>query len=202
MENPLKISEEFKREMTRRRSIRSFSNQDVDKQLILNAIHTAGSAPSGANRQPWYFAFIKSADIKAQIRKMAEEVERDFYYRKAPKQWIKDLEHLGTNSEKAYLTEAPALIAVFSRTKVDEDLKTYYPIESTGIAVGLLLTSLHKAGLATLTHTPKPMNFLNQVLKLDCTYRPFMIIVTGYPNLPVQLPDIKRKALQEIYCEY
>ncbi len=196
----------FYNQMSERRSIRNFSSRSVDKRILYAAIKTAGTAPSGANRQPWHFALVTSPLVKSEIRVAAEAVESEFYTSKASEQWLNDLKPFGTNSAKPYLTEAPALICVFSRSTTEvaggNSLRTYYPIESTGIAVGFLLTALHNTGLATLTHTPKPMSFLNQVLNLNKTYKPFMIIVTGYPVYPIQLPNIKRKQLNEILSEY
>lgn len=204
--DPISVSAEFYRKIAKRRSIRHFASQPVDRKILLNAIKTAGSAPSGANRQPWHFALITSQSIKDQIRQAAEQVEHEFYKKKATDKWINDLKPFGTNSKKSYLSEAPALIAVFSRNLCENDegslQRTYYPIESTGIATGFLLTALHNAGLATLTHTPKPMFFLNEILKLDKTYRPFMIVVTGKPKQPIKVPDITRKSLHQIMNEY
>lgn len=198
-------SENFLKIMSKRRSIRSFSNKAVQKEVLINAIKTAASAPSGANRQPWHFSLITSKIIKEKIRHAAEEVEYDFYNYKATEEWLNDLKPFSTNSTKTYLTEAPALIAVCSRNFVEENgliKRSYYPTESTGIAVGFLLTALHTAGLATLTHTPKPMHFLNEVLNLDKSFKPFMIIVVGYPKHPIELPRIQRKSLSEIMKEY
>ena len=199
-------SENFYKKMSTRRSIRSFSSEMIEKDILINAIKTAASAPSGANRQPWYFALITSQNIKNKIKNAAEAVEHDFYTNKAPKSWLEDLKQFGTNSSKPYLSEAPALIAIFSRSiyfsENNEPMKTYYPIESTGIATGFLLTALHNAGLATLTHTPKPMLFLNQLLNLDNTYKPFMIVVTGYPKKPISLPVISRKNIDQIMQEF
>lgn len=200
------LSSEFCEKMVRRRSIRHFSSQPVDKEILLNAIKTAGSAPSGANRQPWYFALITTQMIKEQIRRAAEQVEHEFYTQKASDEWINDLKPFATNSTKPYLSEAPALIAVFCRSSCENESgilqRTYYPIESTGIATGFLLTALHNAGLATLTHTPKPMFFLNEILGLGNTYRPFMIVVTGHAKQPIKVPDITRKSFHQIMGEY
>lgn len=205
-QNFVEISEEFYKKMKTRRSIRNFSSQPIDKEIIYNAIKTAGSAPSGANRQPWFFVLITDQAIKEKIRQAAEQVEREFYNEKAPIEWIKALKPFGTNSIKSYLTEAPALIAIFSRSCSEAEdgilQRSYYPVESVGIATGFLITALHHAGLATLTHTPKPMSFLNEVLELDKTFRPFMIVVTGYPQIPIQVPDISRKAFKQIFKEY
>ncbi|MBK9323009.1 MAG: nitroreductase family protein [Bdellovibrionaceae bacterium] len=200
------VSSEFREKMSKRRSIRHFSSQPVDREIILNAIKTAGSAPSGANRQPWYFALVTTQSVKEKIRRAAEQVEQEFYDHKATEEWLNDLKPFDTNSVKPYLSEAPALIAVFSRSLCENEdgsrQRSYYPVESTGIATGFLLTALHYAGLATLTHTPKPMFFLNEVLELDKTYRPFMIVVTGYPKRPIKVPKITRKLLHQIMDEY
>lgn len=202
--NPLEVSTNLLKIMSTRRSIRSFSSRPVAPEILENAVKTAASAPSGANRQPWFFAIIQNAELKKQIREAAEKVELEFYNEKASSTWLEDLKPFGTNHEKAYLTDASALIAVFSRTCIDNEsspdtrLRTYYPIESTGIATGFLISALHQSGIATLTHTPKPMYFLNQILDLDKTYRPFMIIVAGHPKESTQVPDIQRKSFNEI----
>lgn len=205
-EDPVQASEKFLLRMSKRRSVREFSRKPIDKSVLVNAIKTAGSAPSGANRQPWYFALITSQDIKDQIRRAAETVESEFYEKRATPQWLADLEQLGTNAAKPYLSEAPALIAVFSRTACESEdarhQRTYYPVESTGISVGLLIAALQNVGLATLTHTPKPMSFLNEILNLNKSFRPFMIIVTGHPQTPTRVPDIHRKEVSEIMGEY
>lgn len=202
----ISASREFFKKMEKRRSIRKFSSHPIEKEILLNAIKTAGSAPSGANRQPWFFALITDQSIKEKIRKAAELVEYEFYNQKATDEWLNALKPFGTNCLKTYLTEAPALIAVFSRNFSEDEngnlQRTYYPIESTGIATGFLLTALHNVGLATLTHTPKPMNFLNEVLNLDKSFRPFMIVVTGHPHIPIHVPDINRKPLTQICSEY
>jgi iodotyrosine deiodinase len=202
----IRISEDFYLKAQQRRSIRKFSSTPIEREVVINAIRSAGTAPSGANRQPWFFAVITSPSIKRKIREAAESVEREFYNGKAPEEWLRDLKPFGTTHLKPYLTEAPVLIAVFTRNETlnenGDSKKTYYPIESTGLAVGILLTSLHNSGLATLTHTPRPMNFLNNVLGLDRSYRPFMIVVAGHPELPVRVPDLTRKPLEEILAEY
>ena len=201
---PVSSSYAFRQEMGARRSVREFAETAVPRQVFFNAIATAGTAPSGANCQPWFFALIESADIKSRIRAEAERVERAFYEEKAPKDWLADLKPLGTGPGKAYLTEAPALIAIFTRQRGggEEDVKSYYPVESTGIAVGMLITALHRAGLATLTHTPRPMHFLTEVLGLDRSHKPFMLVVTGYPKPGTKVPNIKRKELAEICSVY
>ncbi|MBN8540915.1 MAG: nitroreductase family protein [Deltaproteobacteria bacterium] len=202
--SPLEVSHDLLNTMLKRRSIRSFSNRAIELGVFENAVKIAASAPSGANRQAWFFAIIQNPEVKKQIRDAAEKVEFEFYHEKAPATWLEDLKPFGTNHQKPYLTEASTLIAVFSRTcienreKPDAPLRAYYPIESTGIATGFLISALHQSGIATLTHTPKPMYFLNQVLKLDKTYRPFMIIVAGYPKIPIALPEISRKPFSEV----
>ena len=202
----LQISEDFYEHLKTRRSIRSFSSEPVDERILINAIRSAGTAPSGANRQPWFFALITDDKMKQKLQLAAEAVEEAFYNQKATQEWLDDLKPFGTTASKPYLTEAPALIAVFSRTQSQEPdgtLKpTYYPIESTGLAVGMLLTALHHAGLATLTHTPRPMFFLNQTLGLDRSYRPFMIIVIGLPSVPTLVPKIRRKPLHDIFAHF
>ncbi|MBK9040572.1 MAG: nitroreductase family protein [Bdellovibrionales bacterium] len=204
--DPVARSEVFFKQMSARRTIREFSSEPIDRAIVLNAIKTAGTAPSGANRQPWYFALITSQSMKDRIREAAEKVEGEFYAKGASQGWIRDLKPLETNASKPYLSEAPALIAVFSRVSIKTEdgynQRTYYPVESTGISVGLLITALHNAGLATLTHTPRPMFFLNSVLNLNHSFRPFMIVVTGYAKKPVKVPDIHRKNLDQIMGEY
>lgn len=199
--SPLETSREFLSEMKRRRSVREFSSRAIDREILLNAIETAGTAPSGANSQPWHFALIETQEIKDQIREAAEKVENQFYHGAAPEKWLNDLKPLGTNESKPYLSEAPALIAVFSK-QARLDSMSYYPLESTGIAVGLLLTSLHQAGLSTLTHTPRPMYFINRVLGLDDTHRPFMLVVVGHARTNTLIPDIKKKKLNDICSIY
>lgn len=199
--DPVEASRDFMKLMKERRSVREFSSKKVDREILLNAIETAGSAPSGANCQPWFFALVESQEMKDQIREAAEEVENKFYHVSAPKQMLQDIKPMGTNENKAYLSEAPALIVVFARHS-DAEFKSYYPIESTGIAVGLLLTSLHHSGLATLTHTPKPMDFMNKILKLDKNYKPFMLIVAGYSKINAVVPNIQKLPLNEISSVY
>ncbi len=198
--DPKLFTRNFYSTMNQRRSIRNFLSQPIDREILENAIRTAGTAPSGANVQPWYFAVIQSSDLKEKLRREAEEVETAFYTSTATAQWQRDLAHLGTGPKKDYLSVAPAIIAVFTRTEVDSE-RSYYPLESTGIAVGFLLASLHQAGLATLTHTPRPMFFLNSVLNLDRTYRPFMLVITGYPKEPILVPDISRRPFEAI-CDF
>jgi nitroreductase len=188
--------------MSRRRSVRRFSREPVPIELIENAVASAGTAPSGAHLQPWTFVVVTDPDVKARIRGAAEAEERDFYERRAPPEWLEALSVLGTDFVKEHLTDAPYLIAVFEQAYgIGPDgvrRKHYYAKESVGIAVGLLLASLHEAGLAALTHTPSPMGFLARILERPRNERPFVLIPVGYPAEGVQVPDIGRKPLEEI----
>lgn len=198
----LAASKEFQQTICRRRSVRSFSDRSVDRVIIENAIRAAGSAPSGANKQPWHFVVVEKAETKKLIRKAAEAEEHDFYHGRAPKTWLDDLKVFETDEHKPFLEVAPYLIAVFlQRNTIDEDgtkHKNYYMPESVGIATGMLITALHLSGLATLTHTPSPMKFLNQILQRPSNEKPYMLIVAGYPSEDVTVPDIERKPLKEI----
>jgi len=198
----LEKSRAFTSDIRRRRSVRSFSDRKVDQEIIENAVRAAGSAPSGANKQPWHFAVVADTDVKRLIRKAAEAEEQQFYNGRAPQAWLDDLKVFETNENKPFLEIAPYLIAVFlERNSIDEQgnkHKNYYMPESVGIATGMLLTALHLSGLATLTHTPSPMKFLNQILKRPSNEKPFMLIVAGYPTEDATVPDISRKNLDEI----
>jgi len=193
-------------QMNTRRTVRDFSHQSAPREVIEECIRTAGTAPSGANQQPWHFAVVADPAIKRQIREAAEEEERAFYEHRAPNDWLGALAHLGTDADKPFLETAPYLIVVFALVHhVDakgEKIKHYYPYESTGLATGMLITALHNVGLASLTHTPNPMKFLNQVLGRPSNERPFLILVTGYPAEDVQVPDIERRDLSEICTFY
>ncbi|MCH2189382.1 MAG: nitroreductase family protein [Gammaproteobacteria bacterium] len=201
-EEMLSISREFQQTMCRRRSVRSFSKRPIDREVIENAIKTAGSAPSGANKQPWHFAVVESQETKRLIRKAAEAEEHDFYNGRAPQSWLDDLKVFETDENKPFLEIAPYLIAVFlQRNTIDEDgtkHKNYYMPESVGIATGMLISALHMSGLATLTHTPSPMKFLNEILGRPSNEKPYMLIVAGYPEDNVTVPDIERKNFSEI----
>ncbi|MGH7725024.1 MAG: nitroreductase family protein [Candidatus Eiseniibacteriota bacterium] len=188
-----------------RRSIRSFSPEPVPRALIETAIRIAGTAPSGAHRQPWHFVAIEDAGLKRRIRSAAEVEERDFYERRAPAEWLEALAPLGTDFHKEYLEIAPWLIVVFRR---DPDLlpdgrrlKNYYVNESVGIAVGFLIQALHRAGLATLTHTPAPMTFLRELCGRPANEKPFVLMPVGYPAQDCVVPDLVRKPIGEI-CEF
>ncbi len=192
----------FLAEMQRRRSVRRFSDRPVPRAVIEDCLLTAGTAPSGANRQPWHFTAIADREVKRQIRAAAEQVEREFYERRAPQQWLDALTPLGTDAEKPFLETAPWLIAVFvERYGLEPDgnkTKNYYPVESTGIAAGMLLCALHHAGLASLTYTPHPMGFLNTLLDRPDNERPMMIVVTGHPADDAVVPPLQRKSLEQI----
>ena len=195
-------AETFCAEMSWRRSVRDFSSRPIPAGVIEACIRTAGTAPSGANRQPWYFSVVENTALKKKIREGAEEEEREFYDHRAPDDWLQALAPLGTDAEKPFLETAPVLIAVFSQkhsTGPDgEKRKNYYPVESVGLATGLLIAALHHAGLVTLTHTPSPMKFLNQILDRPDSEKPFVLLVVGYPADNVSVPDIQRKSLPDI----
>jgi nitroreductase len=191
----------FYADVNRRRTVREFSDRPVPRDIIETALKAASTAPSGANLQPWHFAVVSGSETKRKIREAAEGEEREFYEHRASAEWLAALEPLGTDSNKPFLETAPYLIAVFLQ-KFGElpdgrKVKHYYPVESTGIATGILITALHHAGLATLTHTPSPMNFLNEILGRPKNERPFLLLVVGYPAEDAKVPDINRKPLEE-----
>ena len=192
----------FYRFVSRRRTVRMFSARPVPRRVIEKCLMSAGSAPSGANLQPWHFVVVSAPKVKRRIRLAAEKEEREFYRRRAPKAWLKALEPLGTGAKKPYLETAPYLIIVFQRLydidAAGERIKQYYVAESVGMASGILLTALHHAGLATLTHTPNPMGFLRSLLGRPTNERAVMIVVAGYPAKHAKVPDIQRKALADI----
>jgi len=193
---------EFYEHIKRRRTVRDFSDRPVDREVIENCIRAAGTAPNGANMQPWHFVVVSDPETKRRIREEAEKVEADFYRRRAPDYWREALAPLGTNENKPFLKEAPYLIVIFSvRHTIDPDgslRKHYYLAESVGIATGLLITAIHTAGLVCLTHTPNPMGFLRDVLKRPTTETPYLILVVGYPREGATVPDLKKKELSEI----
>jgi nitroreductase len=194
-------SRAFAADMQRRRTIRQFSDRPVPRTVIENCIETAGTAPSGAHQQPWHFVVVSDPQVKRNIRAAAEKAEAEFYAT-APADWLAALAPLGTDEHKPYLETAPYLIAVFARryglNPDGSKITHYYVNESVGIASGFLLVALHHAGLATLTHTPSPMGFLNRVLERPANERAIMLIVVGYPAPDALVPDIKRKPLAEI----
>jgi nitroreductase len=182
--------------------VREFSDREIPEQVLENCLLSAGTAPSGANLQPWQFVVVRDPEVKKTIRREAEEEEREFYQHRAPQEWLDALAPLGTDSDKPFLEIAPCLIVIFRRIVDVDDLerkvKQYYSAESVGIATGLLIAALHHCGLVTLTHTPSPMKFLNEILSRPTTERPFLILVAGYPAEAVQVPVITKKRLDEI----
>tara|TARA_R110002124_G_scaffold287092_2_gene470421 strand:+ start:3717 stop:4385 length:669 start_codon:yes stop_codon:yes gene_type:complete len=195
-------AESFYNDLKRRRTVRDFSSRSIPREVIENCILAAGTAPNGANKQPWHFAVVESASVKNKIRAAAEDEEHEFYHRRAPQDWLEDLEQFGTDEHKPFLEEAPYLIGIFAESYAfDEDgnkEKNYYVKESVGIATGMLITALHNAGLATLTHTPSPMGFLNEIMNRPENEKPFLLLVVGYPADGVEVPDIKKKPIEEI----
>lgn len=184
-----------------RRSVRTFSQTPVPREVIARMIAVAGTAPSGAHRQPWTFVAISDPAMKAKLRAAAEEEERRFYTERASDEWLNALEPLGTDAVKTHLTDAPWVIVVFRRDKelLDGELKmNYYASESVGIAVGMLLSALHRAGLAALTHTPAPMTFLRELCGRPAHEKPYVVIPVGYPAEDCRVPDLSRKPLSEI----
>ena len=192
----------FRAEMQRRRTVRDFSSRSVPRAIIEECLLAAGSAPSGANLQPWTFVVVSDRDTKHRIREAAEAEEHDFYHHRAPPEWLDALAPLGTNEIKDFLVHAPYLILVFVQSygmlPDGRKVKHYYATESVGIATGMLITALHHAGLATLTHTPSPMSFLNEIARRPDNERPFLVLVTGYPETGALVPDIRKKSLNEI----
>ncbi len=192
----------FLEELRRRRTVRDFSDRPVPRNVIETCILAAGTAPNGANHQPWHFAVVADPEVKKTIREAAEEEEKEFYSGRAPKEWLKALEPLGTSEEKPFLERAPYLIVIFGESyAVGEDGnkgKNYYVMESVGIATGLLITAIHRAGLVSLTHTPSPMGFLNEILGRPRNERAFLILVVGYPETDATVPDIEKKPLEQI----
>lgn len=199
----LEEAQKFERKLSTRRTVRDFSTEPVARSIIESAIRAAGSAPSGANKQPWTYVAIRDPQLKAAIREAAEKEEREFYAGRASAEWLADLAPLGTDWRKPFLDDAPWLIVLFQQSyaidaQTGQRKKHYYVPESVGISAGFLIAALHFAGLATLTHTPSPMSFLGKLLKRPLNERPVMIIVAGYPADNARVPDIKRKPLTEI----
>lgn len=197
----LKRADEFFEILSRRRTVREYSDRDVPLELIEKAIATAGTAPSGANMQPWRFVVVRDPAIKSKIREAAEKEERESYHGRMSEKWLRRLAPLGTDENKPFLEIAPYLIVVFRITSVEENGETeptYYSQESVGIAVGLLLAALHNVGLATLTHTPSPMKFLQEILGRPRNEVPFVLIPVGFPADGATVPNIERKPLDEI----
>ena len=193
---------DFYDELRRRRTVRDFSERPVPREVIDTCLRTAGTAPNGANLQPWHFVVVADPAVKRQIRVAAEAEEREFYSSRAPQEWLDALAPLGTDAAKPFLETAPYLIAIFAQSygllPDGRKVKHYYVAESVGIATGFLIAALHHAGLATLTHTPSPMGFLNEILQRPPHERPYLLLVVGYPADDAQVPAITKKPLDEI----
>jgi iodotyrosine deiodinase len=198
----VEAAQAFYQQMAKRRSVRDFSDRPIPQSVLENAILAAGSAPSGANMQPWHFAVVQDPAIKKKIREAAEIEERELYENRASDEWLDALAPLGTDAQKTFLETAPALIAIFlKKVTIDDEgvkHKNYYTSESVGIATGMLITALHQAGLGTLTHTPSPMKFLTEILERPSHERPFLLLVVGYPEEGAMVPDIQRFPLDKI----
>jgi len=188
-------------QLAQRRTVRHFSPEPIPLEVVRQAIHVAAQAPSGANKQPWTFVLVTDPELKRRIREGAEAEERAFYGGRASREWLEDLAALGTDADKPFLEIAPALIAVFAQSRSAGGRKHYYVKESVGIACGMLLATLHLAGLATLTHTPSPMEFLGKILGRPSYEKPFLLIPVGYPAHGCQVPDLNRKRLEEVLVE-
>lgn len=192
----------FRQELQRRRTIRTFSSRPVPREIIEECLRAAGTAPNGANMQPWHFVVVSDPGVKKEIRQGAEVEEREFYQRRASDEWLEALAPLGTDWHKPFLEEAPYLIVIFGLSNTilpdGSKRKNYYVTESVGIATGMLITALHHAGLASLTHTPSPMAFLNKILERPANERPFLVLVVGYPAEGTTVPNINKKSLDEI----
>jgi iodotyrosine deiodinase len=202
-EASLRAAREFDALLQLRRTVRDFDARPVAREVIEHCIAAAGTAPSGANQQPWHFVAVSDPGVKQRIRVAAEAEEREFYDRRAPEEWLDALKPIGTDWQKPYLETAPWLIAIFvqkwGRADDGGKVKHYYPAESVGIAAGMLITALHTAGLATLTHTPSPMGFLNKILGRPAdAERPFLLLVVGHPAPGARVPAIERKPLEGI----
>jgi nitroreductase len=201
-EEMVNVSRSFYQLMNKRRSVRVFSDREVPKSVIENIIKTASTAPSGAHKQPWTFCIVSNPSIKQKIRKAAEKEEYINYNSRMSQDWLDDLKVFDTDWHKEFLETAPYLIIVFKKSfdlnAKGEKSKNYYVNESVGIACGILITAIHNAGLVTLTHTPSPMNFLQDILERPSNERPFLLLPVGYPGDGVEVPDIKRKKLEDI----
>ena len=197
-----KRAEGFYKEIKERRTVRDFSDRPVPKEIVKNCLLAAGTAPNGANKQPWHFAVVTDPEIKKKIREAAEKEEEAFYSGRAPDEWLEALAPLGTDASKPFLETASYLIVIFAQshelTADNRKIKNYYVQESVGIATGILITAIHHAGLVSLTHTPSPMGFLGKILKRPANERAYLILVVGYPEENARVPDISKKSLEEI----
>lgn len=201
-EEMIRLSADFFHEMRTRRNVREFSDKPIPREIIENCIRTASTSPSGANQQPWHFVVVEDPEIKHKIRIAAEAEEKEFYTRRAPREWLNALAPLGTNEQKPFLGKTPYLIVIFLQKygikENGQKIKHYYISESIGIATGILITALHKAGLATLTYTPSRMSFLDKICSRQKNERPYMVLAVGHPAPDVKIPDLWRKSLDEI----
>ncbi len=202
----IRRSRQLHEEMSRRRTVRQFSDRAVPREIVEQAILTAGTAPSGAHKQPWQFVLVADPEVKQKIRQAAEIEEKESYEHRMPPMWLEDLEPLGTDWHKPFLTVCPWLIVVFAQTygldgSDGSKRKHYYVQESVGIALGFLIAALHHAGLATLTHTPSPMGFLREILKRPKNEKAYMLLALGYPEEGCEVPDLRRNSLAEILTE-
>jgi len=189
-------------ELVERRSVREFSSEPIPLEVVKRCIAAAATAPSGANKQPWTFVLVTDPALKSKIRVAAEEEEAAFYGGRASEQWLRDLAAIGTDEHKPFLETAPALIAIFAHKHGERpDQRNYYVNESVGIAAGMLITALHHAGLATLTHTPSPMRFLGEILGRPDNERPYLLMPVGYPADDCKVPDLVRKSLEDVLVE-
>lgn len=198
-------AEHFYRKMNLRRTVREFDSRAIPLEVMENIIRTAGTAPSGAHKQPWTFCLIADPGIKKKIREAAEKEERISYSQRMPESWKTDLKPLGTDWKKPFLEEAPYLIVVFKQSygiKDDEKIQHYYVSESVGIACGFLIAAIHQAGLVTVSHTPSPMNFLSKILGRPENEKPFLLLPVGYAKEESYVPDLERKTLEEILKIY
>ena len=205
-EEMLKRSQDYFQLMDRRRSVREFSDKPVDLEIIENAIRTAGTAPSGAHKQPWTYCIVSDPEIKKEIREKAEAEELESYTNRMSDEWLRDIAPMGTDHNKPFLEIAPYLVIIFKKVydKGEEGEKqtNYYVNESVGISAGMFIAAVHNAGLAALTHTPSPMNFLSKILDRPENERPFLLIPIGFPSENAQIPDLKRKKLEQITVYY
>ncbi|MGZ9234716.1 MAG: nitroreductase family protein [Anaerolineales bacterium] len=202
VEEMIQRAADFRMHMQRRRTVRHFSDRPVPEEIIEECLLTAGSAPNGANLQPWHFVVVTDPRIKREIRIAAEQEEDEFYHRRAPQEWLDALAMIGTDERKPFLETAPYLIVIFGKNHSllpdGRRVKNYYVNESVGIATGFLIAAVHSAGLVSLTHTPSPMGFLNNILHISPDAKPFLILVVGYPAEDAQVPSIRKKSLDEI----
>jgi nitroreductase len=201
----LENSDSFFKKMDKRRTIRHFSDEEIPIEVIENLVKTASTAPSGAHKQPWTYCIVSNPELKSKIRKAAEKEEFENYNGRMSEEWLNDLAVFETNWEKPFLEIAPYLIVIFKQTygmNGDQKTKHYYVNESVGISVGLFIAAAHQAGLATLTHTPSPLNFLTQLLNRPINEKPFLLIPIGYPAVGASVPRIERKQLEDFVVSY